>query len=53
MLKKTFKNLPLAILKYHITFIFCVCLAKACRILVPQSRIKPSPPALEAWSLNY
>lgn len=25
MLKKLFKNLPLAILKYHITFIFCVC----------------------------
>ena len=25
MLKKLFKSLPLAILKYHITFIFCVC----------------------------
>ena len=25
----------------------------ACRILVPQPGIKPTPPALEAWSLNH
>ena len=25
----------------------------ACRILVPQPGIKPTSPALEAWSLNF
>ena len=26
---------------------------EACRILVPQPGIPPTPPALEAWSLNH
>ena len=30
-------------------FFFCV----ACEILLPQSRIEPAPPALEAWSVSH
>ena len=26
---------------------------EACRILVPQPGVKPTPPAVEAWSLNH
>ena len=33
-------------------FLFWLC-GTACGILVPQPRIKPAPPAVEAWTLNH
>ena len=35
--------------KEYIFWPFC----EACRILVPQPGIKPTPPALEVWILNH
>ena len=35
---------------------FCFCFwphSMACRILVPQPGIEPTPPAVEAWNLNH
>ena len=34
-------------------FFFLVTPLEACGILLPWPRIKPAPPALEAWSLNH
>ena len=44
---------PLSLLAVHF-FSFCFCLLPvACRILVPQPRIEPTPPAVEVQSLNH
>ena len=56
----TFLAAPLKCLHFLQFFvlsaIFCFIFGPhrtACGILVPQSRIKPAPPAVEAESLNY
>ena len=41
-------------IKYYLVFLFNFWLhCMACRILVPRPGIEPTPPAVEAWSLNH